>query len=339
MRFSYLALLGFFISAILLPGCGSPRQESNSALADTLTVDSLAIFTTAIRNQPGAIAPYLNRAGYFIRKDSLNLALNDVNSALDIDENHAGTYAVLSDIYLYSGKVQRALDALKKALELNPSDAQVDVKMARVYLTMSDYKQTFESLRKALKKNPENVEAFFVSGLANEEMGDTAKAIESYQLAVARNPRHYNALKELGILFAIKKDKLAIDYLRNAATVRPDAVEPLYVLGMFYQENNEPDKALNVYNEILLIKPDFKLAHYNKGYVFMVYKEDYTEAITAFSNAIELDSDYADAYYNRGYAYELSGNREKAQSDYRKVLTLNVNDEKAVKGLNRLDEN
>ncbi len=339
MKFRILAGVTLLYSCMLLWSCNSDKPVNTGQKADVLPLDTLAALNKAIASQPATVEPYLKRANYFLKMDSLNLALNDVNSALEIEENYPETYAVLSDIYLYSGKVQRALDALKKAQEMDASNAQLDVKMAKIYLTMSDYKQTFESLRKALKKNPENVEAFFISGLANEEMGDTAKAIESYQLTVARDQRHFDALKQLGILFAIKKDRLAIDYLRNASSVRPGSVEPLYVLGMFYQENNEPDKALNVYNEILLIKPDFKLALYNKGYVYLIYKEDYPEAISAFTQAIQRDAGYADAYFNRGYAYELSGNKQKAREDYLKVLTLKVNDENAVKALNRLDEN
>ncbi|MDY0342161.1 MAG: tetratricopeptide repeat protein [Lentimicrobium sp.] len=339
MKFRILAGVALSVSLTLLSGCNSDQPGADShQKADIVLEDTLTMLNQAIVNQPAAVAPYLERANFFIKKDSLNLALKDVNSALEIEENNPETYAVLSDVYLYSGKVQRALDALKKAQELNASNAQFDVKMARIYLTMSDYKQTFESLRKALKKNPENVEALFISGLANEEMGDTAKAIENYQMTVARNQKHFDALKQLGILFAIKKDRLAIDYLRNAFTVRPGSVEPLYILGMFYQENNDPDKALNVYNEILLIRPDYKLAQYNKGYVYLIYKEDYPEAISAFTEAIQLDAAYADAYFNRGYAYELSGNKEKAREDYRKVLTMSVNDEKAVTALNRLDQ-
>jgi len=203
---------------------------------------------------------------------------------------------------------------------------------------MSDYKQTFNALRSALKKDPENAEAFFVSGLANEEMGDTLKAIDSYQMAVARNQQHYEALKQLGILFALKHDKLAIDYLRNAAHLKPESPDPLYVLGMFYQENEDADKALSVYNEILVIDSTFKLAHYNKGYIYLVYKQDYAKAIDAFSEAIKLDTQFSDAFFNRGYAYELSGDAKKARQDYEAVLRMKVNNDNALKALNRLDD-
>jgi len=328
-----IILVGFLYSCNRQPKTAGDNQPNPS---DTINRD-LTILTNAILKNPGETDPYLDRAKYYIKKELYNEALQDVNKALTIDEKNADVYTTLSEVYLYSGKTQRALDALKKAGTLAPGDATIDVMTARLFLTMSDYKQTFNYLRSAIKKDPDNAEAFFISGLANEEMGDTLKAIDSYQMAVARNQKHYDALKQLGILFSIKKDKLAIDYLRNAARVRPEQPEPLYILGMYYQENEQPDKSLSVYSEILQIDSTFKLAWYNKGYVFLVYKQEYQKAVDAFTKAVSIDENYSDALYNRGYAYELLGEFINARKDYEQVLRMRTNDDKAILGLNRLD--
>lgn len=311
------------------------QSDENKAI-DSIT-DELSRLNTKVAQNPKAVAPYLERAVYFAQVMQPSEALGDINLALSLDENNPEVYSSLSEVYMYDGKMQRALDALKKATELAPEEAKYNVMIARLFLTMSDYKQTFNSLRDALKKDPANAEAFFISGLAHEEMGDTAKAIENYQLAVARKQDHYDALKQLGIIYSIKKDNLAIDYLRNAASLRSDNPEALYVLGMFYQENGAPDKALSVYEEILIMKPDFLLAHYNKGYIYLVFKEDYLRAIESFNKVIELDEENVDALYNRALAYELMGDKKNARSGYERILRMKVNDDKAIKGLNRLD--
>jgi tetratricopeptide (TPR) repeat protein len=341
--FSYRSLLviAAFAACLFLFGSSCKRSGKVAAVAEQQVADTIADELTRLNKQvdaePSAIRPYMERARYFAGKGQENEALADISRALTLDENNPDVYAALSDVYMYSGKMQRALDALKKAKELAPGAGVYDVKMARLYLTMSDYKQTFNALREGLRKDPDNAEAFFISGLANEEMGDTLKAIDSYQMAVAKDQNHYDALKQLGIIMAERKNKLAVDYLRNAARVKPGSPDPLYVLGMYYQENGEPDKALSVYGEILIIDENYKLAHYNKGYVHLVYKEEYAEAVSAFSRAIEIDNEYTDAYYNRGFAYELMGDLAGARKDYERVLRMKVNDDKAVEGLNRLD--
>ncbi|MBW6492209.1 MAG: tetratricopeptide repeat protein [Lentimicrobium sp.] len=333
----------FFIllfTVLFSGGClrNEPKTTEKTVKVGNDSVNyELKQLTSSVIQSPDKIQPYLDRAVYYAKNSMPNEALKDINYALTLNQNDPEVYAALSDVYMYDGKAQRSLDALKRARELSPNEGKYDVKMARLYLTMSDYKQTFNTLREGLRKDPKNAEAFFISGLAHEEMGDTTKAIENYQLAVARKQDYYDALKQLGILYSIKKDRLAIDYLRNASTLKPDYPEPLYILGMFYQENDDPEKALSVYEEILLSQPGYILAHYNKGYVYLVYQQEYQQAIEAFTKAIELDADYADAYYNRALAYELLGDKTKARTEYEKVLRMRVNDEKTVEGLNRLD--
>lgn len=338
---SHLILLLQIVLLLLVAGitfsCDRKPAKINAVASGDSINTELNRLTNDIVKNPESVKPYLARAGYYVNKEMFNEALQDVNKALAIDEKDAEVYVTLSDVYLYSGKIQRALDALKKASELSPANASINVKTARIFLTMSDYKQTFNYLREVLKNDPENAEAFFISGLANEEMGDTTKAIDSYQNAVARDKRHYDALKQLGILFSIKKDKLAVDYLRNASQIRPDKPEPLYILGMFYQDNGEPDKSLSVYNEIIQIDSSYKLAWYNRGYVFLVYKQDYHKAIESFTKALKLDQDYSDALYNRGYAFELLGDYKSARKDYEQVLRMVTNNNKAILALNRLD--
>lgn len=334
LRFSIV--LASIMLTLYACNTGDNQKQNIAQVTDTIS-DELTRLTNEVVANPGKIAPLLERAKYYTHQDKFNEALADINTALEIDEQDPAVYMGLSDVYLYSGKTQRALDALKKARQLSPENSDVDVSIARVYLTMSDYKQTFSSLRDALKKNPDNAEAFFISGLANEEMGDTTLAIDNYQAAVMRNSKHYNALKQLGIIFSIRHDPLAIDYLRNAAQLRPESPEALYILGMHYQENNAPDKALSVYQEIIQIDSAFKLAHYNTGYVYLVYKGEYDNAIDAFSRAIRIDSEYIDAIYNRGYAKELAGYYEEARKDYQMVLRMKINDDKAIHGMNRLD--
>lgn len=342
MHKRFLCPLLSFLSIVLIFSAVSCNQKTEKVVkSDTLVSDTLADQLTrlneSVAKYPAKVKPYLDRARYYNKKEMFNEALQDVNKALTLDEKDPEVFIVLSDVYLYSGKTQRSLEALKKAKLLSPSDAGIEVKTARLYLTMSDYKQTFNYLRNALKLDPDNAEAFFISGLANEEMGDTIKAIDNYQMAVARDQKHFDALKQLGILFSIRHDKLAVDYLRNASQVRPGSPEPLYILGMFYQDNGEPDKALGVYNEIIQIDTAYKLAYYNTGYIHLVYKQEYLKAIEAFTKALELDEKYADALYNRGYANELLGNITSARKDYEMVLRMYVNDDKAIQGLNRLD--
>ena len=55
-----------------------------------------------------------------------------------------------------------------------------------------------------------------------KDLGDTAKAISSMQTAVEQDQQYYNAYMQLGILCAAQRNKLAVDYYKNALKVIPN---------------------------------------------------------------------------------------------------------------------
>ena len=186
--------------------------------------------------------------------------------------------------------------------------------------------------------DPVNPRAYFIRAIALLEKGDTVRAADDLKKAVDQDQEFFDAYLELGELYSIKKDRIAADYLRNALNLRPESKEALYLLGMFYQENNQFDKALETYSILGKIDTTFRNVPYNTGYIYLVYLKDFQQAARFFSQAIKKDPGYAEAYYNRGYAYELSGQFDKAYSDYKMTLKLKTNYQKAIDGLNRLDK-
>jgi tetratricopeptide (TPR) repeat protein len=48
----------------------------------------------------------------------------------------------------------------------------------------------------------------------------------------------------------------------------------------------------------------------------------YEEAIADFDQAIKLKPDYVDVYGGGGKAYQMTGDKQKAIADYRKMLKL-----------------
>jgi tetratricopeptide (TPR) repeat protein len=120
--------------------------------------------------------------------------------------------------------------------------------------------------------------------------------------------------------------------------IRPQSKEAIYMLGLFFQENGQFDKAIATYQNLGKVDTAFREVPYNIGYIYLVYLKDFPRAIPYFTESLKLDPDYYQAYYNRGYAYELMGDYKNAYIDYQKSLKIKVNYDKAVDGLNRLDK-
>ncbi len=333
-------VLLFLVAASLLTSflsCNKSGSKFGGSANDSVPQE-LSALNAAIEKDAKNAVLYTQRSEYYVRRELFNNALADINKAIELDPKNVKAYTGLSGIYLLMGKPQESLDALNQVLKFDQNNAAVHLKKAKLYLIMKDYENCAASVQKTIEIDPNQADAYYLKGMALMENDKMDLAIESFQRSVTINQAHFDALMQLGYIWEKKDQKMSIEYFKSAVKANPQSTEALYNLGLLYQENDQPQKAILAYETINKLDPSNKLAFFNIGYVNLVYLNKYAEGVTYFSKAIALDSRYTDAWYNRGYCYELLKDKEKAGNDYQQVLKLNVNDPKAVEGMNRLDK-
>ena len=84
-------------------------------------------------------------------------------------------------------------------------------------------------------------------------------------------------------------------------------------------------KALETYQNILTVEPNHADALHNVGYINLVEKKSYQDALTLFTKAIQADTNFLEAYFNRGITYEKLNDPQKAKQDFKKVLEIQPN--------------
>jgi tetratricopeptide (TPR) repeat protein len=330
--------LSLLIVVMVIASCSHNNKKSEKiSKADSLK-NALSEVNQKIKGNSSDPDLYQRRSELYLVDHDFDNALKDINSALQLSDKKPAYYITLSDIYLLQGKPDNCREALLKALSLDPANKAALLKAAKLELIVKDYKKTFEYVKQVLAIDKINPQAYFTRGVALLEKGDTAGAIKDFQTTISQDQRNFDAYIELGEMYSIKKDELAIDYLKDALNIKPGNKEALYFLGMFYQDNGQYEKAIQSY--LMLRKSDslFRSAPYNIGYIYLVYLKDFRQAVTYFSDALKLDPGYVEAFYNRGLAYEYEGNYTNAYNDYQKALQLKTNYQKAIEGLNRLDK-
>ena len=332
-----MAVIAFEALIVAAGGCNSEttsQQDATSENADSV----LTTLNKAIAKNTDNDAAYISRADYYLSMNNVDSALRDILIAISIDHQNANHYITLSDAYLSAGNPDKCLDALDKALSLNPDSREALLKKAQLYLIMRDYKQSRATLTQLLDLDGINPQAYFIAAIGQLEQADTAAAIRSLQTAVDQDQEYFEAQLELGIIFATQKKTIAVSYLSNAIDLRPRMIEPYYQLGLFFQENDKTESAINTYQNILDIAPEYVPALYNLGYIQLVYLNDFAKAADYFTQVTALAPQYTEAWYNRGYTYEQMGRYDMARTDYNTALEKTNNFQKAIEGLNRLDE-
>lgn len=107
-------------------------------------------------NPPVTIASKQNRSMYYAmlgnvlsNQNKNDLAVTELTTATEIDDNNTLAFQYLGMVYAKTGKHDLAIDALKKAETLNPDYADVKVMLARVYYDKHDYASSLQYIRKA----------------------------------------------------------------------------------------------------------------------------------------------------------------------------------------------
>lgn len=82
-------------------------------------------------------------------------------------------------------------------------------------------------------------------------------------------------------------------------------------------------QAVDDLDRVIALSPSMSFAYYDKGNL-LVEMQDYTSALSAYTQAIEAKPDFGEAYYNRGYVYLKLGNRDAGTRDLSKAGELGV---------------
>ncbi|WP_020589232.1 tetratricopeptide repeat protein [Desulfobacter curvatus] len=120
--------------------------------------------------------------------------------------------------------------------------------------TMAD--PHIKELQAFLKENPDNAQAWIKLGNAFFDIDRFGDSIHAYEKALSIEPNHPHVLTDLGVM---------------------------------YRRNNEPEKALKAFSKAVAVQPDFEIAWFNKGIVYMHDLNDIPKAIEAWEQLVKVN--------------------------------------------------
>lgn len=325
--------------------CTENKKDSNSSVidstkvqADTLSI-KIKVISDKILEDPNNAELYFQRAKVYQANKVYNSAVNDMDRVMKLDSSKAEYYLYFADLYFMTNKTRNSKEMFERCIKQFPQNIEARLKLAELYYLVKKYQESINYINEALKIDKYNARGYFMKGLNYQEMGDTAKAVSSMQTAVEQDADYYDAYLHLGLLYAGKKNRLAVDYYNNAIKIQPNSIEAYYDRGKFFQDIGDYRSAENDYNIILKINPNYKFAHFNLGVVCLLRDDKSAEeALKHFDNAIKIDSQYFQAYFGRGTAYQALEQMQKALDDYRVTLQINPNFTPALEAVKSINQ-
>jgi tetratricopeptide (TPR) repeat protein len=286
-------------------------------------------YTRAIKMRRDYGNAYVNRAAERRKNESLHeknrdhfeLALEDYNKALEIDEgNDASTYYNRGTLRYeeWPNKKQDlegAIDDFSKSIRLNANDPRVFYDLGVAYQQKADWANAITNYQMVVRLRSDAGQAYYNLASCEYQSGLYQESANDYSQALGVDPKWAEALHGRGLAH----EKLA------EAKSGPEKLPDL-------------DLAINDYTQALALAPGNPAISFDRGVAYLrkfeLDRKDrdlLTSAVQDYTAAINGKIDSAEVYYDRGYAHQRLREVDEAIADYTAALNKKPDHEASLR--------
>ena len=329
---------------VFLVSCKNDTVD-NEMKTDRLKADSLSIklnspelkaVNAKLLESPSSADLYHERSQVYLKLRQFSEATNDSKRAIKMDSTKANYYLTLVDVYFSKNSTRLAKELLEITEKKFPDNTETLLKLAELHFLVKQYQKGIDYVNRALKIDENLAKGYYIKGSIYRESGDTSRAISSLETVIEQDNKNVDAFYDLGIIYAARKNPLALEYYDNALRIEPGNENVKYARAKLLQDVGKIDDAITEYNRILTSNKSCDNCYYNLGAIYLEIKKDNQKALENFTKAIEVNPNYLEAYFARGYTYTKLKDKESAKADYNMCLKLEPNYELAVDAINNL---
>jgi len=204
-----------------------------------------------------------------------------------------------------------------------------------------DYKNAIVQIDKLLTKEPLNPVWLYKKAEALEQLEDTAQAILHYQKAIESAGKFTDASARLATIYAeqgnLKSLEICESLLKDPLAFKMRSVI-LYTKGICFLRTGQPEKALQIFDQIIREDYTFLDAYLEKGILYYDQKK-YTEARKVFEKSTSVKNSFADGYYWTARCDEMLNNKPEAIDNFKRAIVLDTGFIEAREALARLQPN
>ena len=294
-----------------------------------LTPQEEAVLGSVKVVNPEAYENYL-KGRYFWNKrtaDGLKKATYYFNQAIESDPNYSLPYTGLADIYQLSDHPQLAREEVQKALDLDDQLAEAHNSLARLlYLFNGDWDGADREFRRALELNHNYAPAHHwysmylaLRGRKEQALAEAEKAYELDPLSPVVGAYLAKILQEAG-----QYDK-AIEQAKKTLDLEPDSAVTHAVLGIVYEDKRMYAEAITEYKTALQLGGPPGEMRGLLGYAYAV-SGNRTDAEKIIAELRALWPGHTHAALDLAVVFSGLGDKENALSWLEKAQEMHVSD-------------
>jgi tetratricopeptide (TPR) repeat protein len=229
----------------------------------------------ALRRNPDSVGTTRLLVGYDLSLKQPQRALARVNAQISKSPKNGGLYDLLAQVQIERKNLDQAAISAGKAFQLNSSDGEAGLLVAQIAILRDQTTKAIATWERRSNDHPNDAGALAILGTLEESRGDLKKAKTYYQKSLqiqAHEPVAANNLAYL-MLQVGENPAQALALAKTARQGMPDSPNTADTLAWAYYCNGDYEPARNLLIEAMTADQDNAPMHYHLGMVYSKLKD------------------------------------------------------------------
>ncbi len=239
--------------------------------------EAIKEYEHAIRLKPDLHAAYANLGSMYLDRNDLGRAEQTLLRVVELAPALDEAFVNLGAVYIRMQQTDKAIQALDRALAIRPGSYTALLNKGDALMQKADFRGALNSYESALSLRPDVPLIHLSVAKARTKVGDSRTAEAEFR-TLLDGPLAADAYRGLGVLqYEAGRQEKAIEYLKQAVSIRPAFAEAHNDLAILYLQQRKPDDAIRHLKSTLLEQPTYAPAVLNLALAYQ-FKGDVESA-------------------------------------------------------------
>jgi tetratricopeptide (TPR) repeat protein len=295
--------------AIRLADSDPPLKVKGLLLRAGLTEDAAkkkADLDEAVRVAPGSSVGLRARGAWYFDQKQYPEALADFNASLKLDPQSAAVLNARGTTLVELKRYDEALADFTKAHELEPKAVSPLYQKGRALGLQGKFKEARDVLDQAYLIDPTHLGVLLLRSSVLQELKENDRALADVDRALKLRPGLAVAMQlRAALLAGSNKFAEAIDQLEALQRATPEDSDVDLQLAMFYNVEQRPRKAIELFSKVLTKDPKSFIALRGRADAYLSVGKQ-AEAIADYEQALEVQPENSGVLNNLAWVLATS---------------------------------
>jgi tetratricopeptide (TPR) repeat protein len=234
-------------------------------------IQAITDYLHALELEPTNVTILTKLARCYEDHKNIDAALECYEKIYKVDESNTEILYRMGHCYLKKeGGADSAIPFLQRVLTHNINHVPALLALGQAYAKKSNHHLALGYYIRAFSLDPNNFDAYHYSGIAYRDLENIEQAEKQFRKAYMLNPSlPHNILELANVLTLLNRNEEALSLYMEILDILPSNCAALYNLGYTLKKMGHVDKAIELYQCVITLRPDYAIAHVSLALAYL----------------------------------------------------------------------